>query len=135
MYSVTEIGVSCWERVIFNTPALCTTRASGTWDGVIGGNGDGVSFTLDLDQRFQALAGNIIVGDDGAALIDTAVTGETVTFSVARTAPLPLAGMTFHGRADGDRIEGTADTGSENGGDRRIFHATRRAGTAVRIDE
>ncbi len=112
---------------------IIPANVSGRWEARTGGSGD--SFRLDIEQRFQHIMGTAHVNGEVYALVDPALKGDRITFSVSPAAPCHLSGMTFTGIAAGETLEGRISGGSDDNGSAATWRAERVPGTERTIGE
>ena len=97
---------------LVNTPAylwVVPARVQGTWSFVLQG---GPTFTIDLEQTFQKLSGDVELGAVRAGLRDARVHGDAVSFAFVDGKGVLHE---LEGRAVADGLEGTFRAGARTG--------------------
>ena len=103
-------------------------NVSGRWQWI---GRDGGPVTLRLTQKFQKVQGSVRFSGREIELIDCALRGKGLSFSVKRTSGEKKEILFFEGRVSGDAIEGTITEGT--GGTVSRWNAVRDASTVVSI--
>jgi hypothetical protein len=86
------------------TVAACCANLSGQWQWVFGAPGATKQYTLTLRQDDANLTGTVASEGDSLPIRDGKVSGEKVSFAVARTWGNRETTMTYSGRVVGDEI-------------------------------
>jgi phospholipid N-methyltransferase len=100
---------------------IVPAKIGGNWRIAVEG---GERYEARLKQQYQRFEGEVSAGGRSITLVQTALRGDEVVFSV----PVGNAWQVFRGRVAGEKIEGTVDLG---GGKRARWTATRAAKTAL----
>jgi SAM-dependent methyltransferase len=87
-------------------------EVAGTWRWTEGGGRAGAPAELVLAQSFQHFTGTLRRDDAAQAVREGTLSGERITFSVARTVDGAPVVTRYDGRAVGDTIRGTIDSGT-----------------------
>jgi SAM-dependent methyltransferase len=85
---------------------------AGKWRWTEGGGRAATPAELEVAQSFQRFTGTLRAGGEPQAVRDGALSGERVSFSVARTVDGATRRIRYDGRVTGDRISGTVDAGA-----------------------
>ncbi len=128
---MTYVPVDLYVHTVFLW--IVPTNISGTWDWTLDLKQKKAACRLEVKQTYQFYKGLLYIDDRVIHLPEAKVEGDRVEFS----AFLPGSDDTeliFSGKADGDRLTGTVTISQGRKNTRQAWKATRREGTAERID-
>jgi SAM-dependent methyltransferase len=106
-------------------------NVTGTWEWMMNGK---QRSSLQLTQRFQEIKGSMTIGEERLPIMNGALRGTNISFSVESKGPGMRGTVSFNGRVVGDTIEGRIMP-ERTGRTALRWSAARDASTAVSIAE